>query len=155
MQFMIIDVRANGRGVIKNTIFWQKVSQNQLNIPNPRELPGTNKKFTYVFISYEAFQLKPSFMKPYYIYSGFSLTNEKIILNYRQSHRVIENAFGILTSMFKVLKKNIYFAPNNTRKIAMACYHLQNTATDTIEEGSWRRNTTLDGSLKNQRHFGS
>lgn len=43
-QFIMVDVGANGRisdgGVLKNTIFWQKLSQNQLNIPDTRELPG-------------------------------------------------------------------------------------------------------------------
>lgn len=68
-QFTMIDVGANGRvsdgGVMKNTIFWRKLSENQLNVPNSRALPGTEKQFPYVFVGDEAFQLHPNFMKPY------------------------------------------------------------------------------------------
>jgi hypothetical protein len=77
-QFIMVDVGANGRisdgGVLKNTIFCQKLSQNQLNIPNARELPGSNKTFPYVFAGDEAFQLLPNFMKPY---NRAVLTDEK------------------------------------------------------------------------------
>lgn len=48
-QFMMVDVGVNGRvsdgGVMKNTLFWRKLSENQLNMPDSRELPGTDKKF--------------------------------------------------------------------------------------------------------------
>lgn len=106
-KFLTVDVGANGRvsggGVFKNTLFWQKLSESQLNMPDPRELPDTpNKKFPYVFIGDEAFQLLPEFMKPY---NRAALTNEKRIFNYRLSRarRVVENAFGILMKRFKIL----------------------------------------------------
>lgn len=163
-QFIMIDVGANGRisdgGVLKNTIFWQKFSQNQLSIPDPRELPGTNKKFPYVFVGDEAFQLLPNFMKPY---NRAVLTDEKRIFNYRLSRarRIVENGFGILTSRFKVFQRGIKFEPSKVRTIVMACCHLhnylsernsgyyvqredvdyENTASGTIEEGSWRQET--------------
>lgn len=128
-QFIMVDVGANGRisdgGVLKNTIFWQKLSQNQLNIPNARELPGSNKTFPYVFVGDEAFQLLPNFMKPY---NRAVLTDEKRIFNYRLSRarRIVENAFGILTSRFKIFQKNIKFAPHKARKIMMGSCHLHN-----------------------------
>lgn len=80
-QFTMIDVGANGRisygGGLKNTIFWQKLSQRQLNIPEARELPGTYKRFPYVFIGDETFQLlQTNFMKPY---NRSALTNAKRI----------------------------------------------------------------------------
>lgn len=105
-KFLMVDVGANGRvsdgGVLKNTLFWHKLSESQLNLPDPRELPDTpNKKFPYIFIGDEAFQLLPEFMKPY---NRATLTNEKRIFNYRlsRSRRVVENAFGILTKRFKI-----------------------------------------------------
>lgn len=173
-RFLMIDVGANGRisdgGVLKNTTFWQKFSQNQLNIPNPRELTGTNKQFPYVFLGDEAFQLMPNFMKPY---NRSDLTDEKRVFNYRLSRarRIVENAFGILTSRFKIFQKNIKFAPNKARKIVMACCHLhnylskiniryyiqhgdvdyENTTTGTIEPGLWREGTQQLPDLQRQR----
>lgn len=108
----MVDVGANGRisdgRVLKNTIFWQKLSQNQLNIPDARELPGSNKMFPYVFVGDEAFQLLPNFMKPY---NRAVLTDEKRIFNHRLSRarRIVENAFGILTSRFKIFQKILNF----------------------------------------------
>lgn len=62
-QFMMIDVGANGRvsdgGVMKNTVFWRKLSENQLNFPHPRRLASTEKKYPYVLIGDAAFQLHP------------------------------------------------------------------------------------------------
>lgn len=173
-QFIMVDVGANGRisdgGVLKNTIFWQKLSQNQLNIPNARELPGSNKTFPYVFVGDEAFQLQPNFMKPY---NRAVLTDEKRIFNYRLSRarRIVENAFGILTSRFKIFQKNINFEPHKARKIVMACCHLhnylstrnngyylqrgdvdyENKDTGRVEEGSWRQGTQHVAELQRTR----
>lgn len=161
-QLIMVDVVANEQisdgGVLKNTIFWQKLSQNQWNIPDAHELPGSNKTFPYVFVGDEGFQLLPNFMKPY---NRAVLTDEKRIFNYRLSrvHRIVENTFGILTSRFKIFQKNIKFAPHKARKIVMACCHLhnylsirnnghylqrgdvdyENKDTDRVEEGSWRQ----------------
>lgn len=164
-KFLMVDVGANGRvsdgGVMKNTLFWRKFSQNQLDMPDPRELPGTvNKKFPYVFVGDEAFQLHPNFMKPY---NRAVLTDEKRIFNYRLSRarRIVENAFGILTKRFKIFQNAIKFEPDKARVIVMACCHLHNylcsknranylqpqevdredIATCVVEPGSWRQDT--------------
>lgn len=162
-KFLMVDVGANGRvsdgGVLKNTLFWRKLSQNQLDMPDPRELSDTpNEKFPYVFIGDEAFQLLPQFMKPY---NRAVLTNEKRIFNYRLSRarRVVENAFGILTKRFKIFQNAIKFEPPKAVKIVMACCHLHNylcsknrakylqpqdidrddIVTGAVEPGSWRQ----------------
>lgn len=171
-QFIMIDVGANGRvsdgGVMKNTVFWTKLSENQLNIPNPRKLPGTEKQYPYVFIGDEAFQLHRNFMKPH---NRANLTDEKRIFNYRLSRarRIVENAFGILTQRFKIFQKQIKFQPEKVRKIVMCCCHLhnylsksnsdyyiqrgdvdyENTTAGIIEEGSWRKE--IQGTLQLQR----
>jgi hypothetical protein len=68
-ELIMIDVSTNGRvsdgGVIKNTKFWNMFENNQLQIPEPEELPNFNKKMPFVFVCDEAFQLLPNFMKPY------------------------------------------------------------------------------------------
>lgn len=163
-KFMMVDVVANGRvsdgGVMKNTLFWRKLSENQLDMPDPRELPGTSKKFPYVFVGDEAFQLLPNFMKPY---NRTVLTDHKWISNYRLSRarRIVENAFEILTKRFKIFQNAIKFEPDKARKIVMACCHLHNylcsknranylqpqdidsedIVTGAVEPGSWRQDT--------------
>lgn len=83
-QFMMVDVGANGRmsdgGTLKNTKFWQLFSENEnkLNIPEPCELPESDKKFPFVLVGDEAFQLTPNFMKPY---NKAVLTDERRIFN--------------------------------------------------------------------------
>lgn len=64
-KFLMVDVGANGRvsdgGVLKNTLFWRKLSQNQLDMPDPRELSGSpNEKFPYVFIGDGSIPTSPS-----------------------------------------------------------------------------------------------
>jgi len=146
------------------------LSQNQLNIPDARELPGSNKTYTYVFVGDEAFQLLPNFMKPY---NRAVLTDEKRIFNCRLSRarRIVENAFGILTSRLKIFEKNIKFAPHKTRKIVVACCHLhnylstrnnghylqrgdvdfENKDTGRVKEGSWRQGTQQVAELQRTR----
>lgn len=173
-QFLMVDVGANGRvsdgGVMKNTVFWHKLTNNQLNIPDSREIPGTNKQFPYVFVADDAFQLLPNFLKPY---SKAVLTDEKKIFNYRLSRarRVVENVLGILTKRFKVLQGDIKFEPHKARKIVLACCHLhnyltvenredylqsrdvdnENTSTGAVEPGSWRNGTQSMVNLQRTR----
>ncbi|XP_041983237.1 putative nuclease HARBI1 [Aricia agestis] len=128
-EFMMVDVGANGKvsdgGVLKNTEFWDRFSSNQLNIPQPSELPSTNQTLPYVLIGDEAFQLTSNFMKPY---NQAVLTDERRIFNYRLSRArmVVENTFGILTTRFKIFKRNITLPPQKMRKIVLACCHLHN-----------------------------
>lgn len=170
-KFLMVDVGANGRvsdgGVMKNTLFWRKLSENKLHVPDPRQLPGTTKKCPYVFVGDEAFQLLPNFMKPY---NRAALDNDKTIFNYRRSRarRVVENAFGILTKRFKIFQNAIKFEPRKVRNIVMACCHLHNylcsknrasylppqeidkedITTGAEEPGSWRQDTPQMHSLQ-------
>lgn len=118
-QFIMIDV-----GAQKNTIFSQKFSQNQVNIPDPStiKLPSTNKKYPYVFVG-EAFQLLPNSMKPY---NRAVLTDEKHIFNHRLSRtrRIVENVFRILTSRFKIFQQVIKFEPRKVRTILLSSTQL-------------------------------
>ena len=173
-QFIMVDVGANGRvsdgGVLKNSLFWKKLCNNQLNMPGPRSFAGVDENFPYVFIGDEAFQLLPNFMKPY---NKAILTNEKAIFNYRLSRarRVVENVFGIITKRFKIFQREIKFEPRKARQIVLACCHLHNflcnrnqfhylaecdidredTAAGTILHGSWRQETQSMVELKKSK----
>ena len=73
----------------------------------------------------DAFALMPWIMKPY---SRRQLTREERIANYRifRGRRVIENAFGVLLSHFRVLLGTMEQGPRVVRDIVFMCVVLHN-----------------------------
>lgn len=94
----------------------------------------------YVIVADDAFALKPNILKPY---PGKFLAAAQRIFNYRLSRarRVIENAFGIMSAKFRVLRSPILLDAVKTRKIALACSALHNFL---ITHGSSDYLTTAD-----------
>lgn len=128
-EFLFVDVGANGRvsdgGVFSNTAFYEKLVKKDLCIPEPDNLPSTKVKMPYVFVADDAFPLMENLMKPF---SKRNLTKEEMIYNYRvsRSRRIIENAFGILASRFRILLNHINLCPEKTITVVLACCHLHN-----------------------------
>ena len=79
----------------------------------------------YCVLGDDAFALMPWLEKPY---SREELTGEKIIANYRicQGRRVVENAFGILVSKFRVLLGTMDQRLKVVRNIVFTCMVLHN-----------------------------
>lgn len=128
--FIFADVGCQGRisdgGVFRNTSFYQKLQNNELNLPNDQSLPGRQQNIPFVFVADDAFPLQRHIMKPY---SGaHAKGSEKRIYNYRLSRarRVVENAFGILSAVFRVLRKPMLLQPDKASVITMACVNLHN-----------------------------
>lgn len=161
-EFIMIDVGANGRvsdgGVFSNTTFYQKLKGNKLRIPEPNCLPRSNIKLTFVFVADDAFPLSHNIMKPYPLRN---MTREQRIFNYRLSRarRIVENAFGILSSRFRILLNAINLSPDKASTIVLACCYLHNflrqkntqtflqdsfdfedTYSGQVRPGSWRNN---------------
>lgn len=144
--FTYIDVGSQGRlndaSIFSNSVLKKKLEDGALNFPSWGVILGD-----------EAFPLKPYLMKPYS--RRLQLTAEEKIFNYRLSRarRIVENAFGIMTSKFRIYRTPIYLAPHKVDKIVKATCALHNwlmkTAlhfyapvgtTDTDERpGSWRQ----------------
>ncbi|XP_071054722.1 putative nuclease HARBI1 [Onthophagus taurus] len=128
-EFLIVDVGANGRvsdaGVFSNTFFYKKLVEKNLGLPEPENLPLTNTKVPCVFVGDDAFPLLENLMKPF---SKRNLTKEEKIYNYRvsRSRRIIENAFGILASRFRILLSQINLCPEKAVTITVACCYLHN-----------------------------
>lgn len=86
-RFIFADIGCLGRisdgGVFRNTLLWQKICSNSLNLPTPSPLPGSDKNMPYVFIADGAFALDTHVMKPY---PGNHVTgSQKLIFNQRLS----------------------------------------------------------------------
>ena len=71
------------------------------------------------------FGLKPHMMKPY---PGQKLTVVQIIFNHRLSRarRVIENAFGIMVSKFRIFRRPMITNVDKVVKVTKACVALHN-----------------------------
>lgn len=129
-NFIYVDVGCQGRisdgGVFNNTAFKEQLDGNSLHLPPPHPLTEGAEEMPYVFVGDEAFQLSAHLMKPY---SGLHEKGSKQrVFNYRLSRarRVSENAFGILASSFRVLRRPMLLEPNVATKVTLAIIHLHN-----------------------------
>lgn len=160
--FRYVDIGANGRvsdgGVFQDCSIFTPLENNIL--PDGGVIVGD-----------DAFPLKTYLMKPY---SRTTLTINEKIFNYRLSRarRIVENAFGILVSRFRVFEKPIACYTTTVDKIINAACVLHNWLRMTsgrtyvptgsfdsenidegrLIEGSWRLETT---GLPHINHFGS
>lgn len=129
-NFIFADVGCQGRisdgGVFRNTTFYQKLQNSELNLPNDQSLPGRQLNVPFVFVADDAFPLQTHIMKPYP--GTHARGSEKRIYNYRLSRarRIVENAFGILSAVFRVLRKPLLLQPDKASLIIMTCMYLHN-----------------------------
>lgn len=130
-RFIFIDVGCQGRisdgGVFRNTALYKKMHNNKLYLPNATPLsPSRSLIVPYVIVADDAFPLTPNIMKPY---SGIQEKGSASrIFNYRcsRARRVVENVFGIMSSVFRVLRKPMNLEPEKVTAITMTCALLHN-----------------------------
>lgn len=129
-EFMYVKTGINGSvsdsEVLKNTSFYKKLTSGNLNLPGPQLLPGTDTLAPYVFLGDGAFAIEENIMKPFK--HNQLLTYNKRIFNYRLSRarRVVENAFGILSSRFRIFYKPIQLSLKNADSVIVATCYLHN-----------------------------
>ncbi|XP_057333828.1 putative nuclease HARBI1 [Microplitis mediator] len=116
--FTLVDIGAYGRrsdgGIFWSSAMGQKFENSDMNIPKPDLLTVDGIPLPYVLVGDEAFQLTNYLLRPYPGRSG--LNKEISIYNYRLSRarRTIENSFGIIVSLWRILKKPIDATVENT-----------------------------------------
>lgn len=109
-RFIVIDVGGYGKqsdgGTFQASDFYHALKDKKLVLPDPAPLPQSNVVVPYVFVADEAYPLLPFLMKPY---SGSNLPLEQDCFNKRLSRcrKVVECAFGILNSKWRILSKCI------------------------------------------------
>ncbi|KAK5647953.1 hypothetical protein RI129_002845 [Pyrocoelia pectoralis] len=108
-----VSLGVNG-GVSDGDIFHRSslatwLNNNDLHIPPPDFLSGTQNKAPYVIVANDAFPLSINLMKPY---SQRGLSYDTRIFNYRltRARRMIENSVGMLANRFRVLLNPINLA---------------------------------------------
>ena len=116
--FRVVDVGGYGGssdgGILANSAFGERLQTNTLHLPEDAPLPG--EPFMgpqpHVFVADEAFPLRHNLMRPY---PGLHLTRRERIYNYRLSRArlVVENAFGILVSQWRLYHRVVPLLPAN------------------------------------------
>lgn len=129
-KFIYTDIGARGRnndsGVFNACNFKAAMDNGELNIPQPAPLTARREKAVpYFLLGDDAFTMDETLLKPC---TGTNLPYEDRIFNYRhcRTRRCIENAFGIMSARFRVLRK--HFEVDNTKAcdIVAACVVLHN-----------------------------
>ena len=105
----------NDSYIWKNSAFHQALRANNLGLPDKA-----------VFVADDAFPLTQNIMKPYPKKGQF--TYKQKIFNYRLSRarRIVENAFGIMASRFRIFRKPISVSLDKTDSIIKTACALHN-----------------------------
>lgn len=175
-NFQYVHVGCQGRisdgGVFHNTDVYKKIENKTLGLPEHSTLPSGNVPVPYLFVVDDAFALTRNMMKPFPF--DLSQGNPKRIFNGRLSRarRIVENAFGILSAVFRVLRKPFETNPEIVEIVTLACVYLHNflrakssrelytpsktfdledTDSGIIIPGSWRQEIETGGLIALQR----
>lgn len=137
--FRYIDVGCNGR-VSDGGVF------RQCNIY--RALENGLLPENYFLVGDNAFPLKEYLLKPF---PGTGLTLKQKVFNYRLSRarRIVENAFGIMASRFRIFEKPIPFRPDKVDVMVKACCALHNwLRTSRLDESSFGHSVDLEDQVR-------
>ncbi|XP_046145713.1 protein ALP1-like [Osmia bicornis bicornis] len=142
-SFLFADVGCQGRisdgGVFKNSSFGKKLQEETLSLPMNEILSGRQKEVPYVFIADDAFPLKSYLMKPYPGTQMKGSLERTFNCRLSRARRVVENAFGIMSSVFRVLRKPMLLEPRKAEIIVLTCVYLHNF----LKESTTSRNTYI------------
>ena len=128
-QFIMVDVGDYGRlsdgSVFASSKLGRAIINNTLNLPKSRAPPRSKNEFPYVFVGDAAFPLRSNLIKPY---PRGSIELPESIANYRisRARRIVENAFGIATSRFRVFRRAICADVDAATQITKAVVALHN-----------------------------
>ena len=103
----------------------KKIEDGRLGFPDPAPITHGCRDVPYFILADDTFAQKTWLMKPY---GRRMLTREERTANYRISRgrRVVEHAFGILVSRFRVMLTTIELPPETVREVVFTCVVLHN-----------------------------
>lgn len=142
-KFIAIDVGSFGiegdSGIFLKSTMGKNILNGTFGFPEDAQLPGSEKILPRVVVGDEAFRLHTHIIKPYTQKSARS-DKSKAIFNYRLSRarRVTENAFGLLSQVFRVFYQPIHIEPSTCDDLIVEACCLHNMLRDAFMEESGR-----------------
>lgn len=109
-RFITIDVGNYGKqsdgGTFRYSSLYKCLSTGRLQLPPEQIVPEKDMKLPFVIIADDAYPLLPYLIKPF---NGNNISEKQHNYNKRLSRtrRVVEHAFGIITSKWRILKTDI------------------------------------------------
>lgn len=140
-KFIAVDVGSYGKegdsNIFQKSAMGREISRNNFNIPEPKNLPGTNEILPHFLIGDEAFALNSYMMKPYPRRVA-AADHQKEIYNYRlcRARRVSENAFGLLCQVFRIFYTPIAILPETCNDLIITACCLHNILRDAYLENN-------------------
>lgn len=132
-RFIAIEVGAYGKesdgGIFSNSNLSRMLQNGSLNVTSEQQLPGTQLFLPHVLVGDEAHPLKTFLMRPYprkRAGSHEDIYNERLSL----ARHVVECAFGIMTSKWRLLTKAIEVEPDRADSIIKCICLLHNLVID-------------------------
>lgn len=128
--FTIVDIGAEGRrsdgGIFHDSELKHQLQNNYLKLPKAKLISENSPTLPYVIVGDEAFALTSYMLRPYP--RSYNLNLKKKVFNYRLSRarRVIECAFGILVSRWRIFRRPIATNVNHAILIVQATVCLHN-----------------------------
>ncbi len=122
--------RAGDAGLFNASVLKRALNDRSLNLPPPACVEGIPKALiNYHMVGDDAFALTTNMMKPY---PHRHMDKPQRIFNYRLSRTrwVVENAFGILASRFRVFLTTIKLSPERVTYLILASCCLHNFMVD-------------------------
>nr|CAI5830564.1 unnamed protein product [Callosobruchus analis] len=91
-------------------------------LPPPSSLPGLRDMTPFIFVANDAFSLPKNIMKPF---PGAQIWGSKQrVFKYRLSRA--RRVFGIISSVYRILRKPILLEPERAKKLVLAVIYLYN-----------------------------
>lgn len=134
-KFVAVDAGSYGKegdsNIFRKSAIGRKMANNTFNIPPAKYLPGNLDILPHFLIGDEAFPLSTYMMKPYQRRNAL-LDREIEIFNYRlcRARRVAENAFGLLSQVFRIFYTPIAIAPETCTDLILTACCLHNILRD-------------------------
>ena len=121
-KFVWVEV---GAQIFKHSDLTHKIEDGSIGFPESEPLGIGGPKANFFMLGNDAFPLKLWLMKPC---SRHSIDLKERVFNYRISRgrRVVENAFGILKSCFRIFQSLLQQEPPVVTRLFMACFVLHN-----------------------------
>lgn len=128
--FLYANVGCQGKmsdgGIFKHCSFGRRLNDSMLPLPDSKPLPGRSVPVPYVLVADDAFPLTTNIMKPFSV--DLANGSPKRVFNYRLSRcrRLVENAFGLMASVFRVFRRPIELKVETVVMLVMCCVYLHN-----------------------------